>query len=311
MARILILIAALGAALILSSAPASAEADQTVKQFTVNEFTVYSLLDLNNSMKIGLFSGPLSRQQRLAYLPDGQAPSSVNVYLIKSPAGKNILVDAGWGGSGPGRTALPERLKAVGLSPDDIDLIIMTHLHPDHIGGLLKGSAPAFAKARVLVSRPELEYWRGRAETAAEPAEADPQKPVAPADLPGAVIRAYGPRLTVFEFDQAVSPGLTALNAVGHTPGHTAFLLESGERRLLFIGDLVHAAALQFPEPEECASYDQVPAQAVASRKLILKTAAEQGLPVAGAHIPFPGLGQVRANEKNGFVFTPVSGDLQ
>lgn len=339
-----------------------------VKQFTVNNFTVYSILDRDSPMKAEIFSGPLSDDQKLALMPGGQAPGSVNIYLIKSPAG-NILVDAGWGRSGPGRGVLAGRLKEIGLIHEDIDLVILTHMHPDHIGGLLDGPDPAFPKAKVLVARPELEYWSGlvaekqtppvapsapvsepeptpapEPEPSGAPAPGPPENPesepaadtddwankplapgasadqadeetqqltakppVAPGDLPQAVIKAYGQRLTTFDFDQEISPGLTALSAVGHTPGHTIFLLKSGEHQLLFIGDLLHAAALQFPEPEEYASYDMDPVQAVATRKAVLQMAVDRDLPVAGAHIPFPGLGQVRADGKKGFTFSPVA----
>lgn len=391
------LVTAITLGLSLTGGPvwAAADTENKVKQFTVNEFTVYSILDLDGSMKAELFSGPLSEEQKLALMPGGQAPSSVNIYLIKGPGGL-ILVDTGWGRSGPGDGLLAERLKKIGLNHGDIDLVILTHMHPDHIGGLLDGPEPAFPKAKILVARQELEFWSGqapkeapaKAEPApnpsdepqvkpepsvdpaeapkvdsapvAEPAEApkvEPEKPlvepgedpktepgpvsdtddwankplapgasadqdevdqaprpakppVAPGDLPQAVISAYGQRLATFEFDQEIGQGLTALSAVGHTPGHTIFLLESGEHRLLFIGDLLHAAALQFPEPDEYASYDQDPAQAVATRKAVLQMAVDRNLPVAGAHIPFPGIGQVRADGRNGFEFTPVTSEL-
>lgn len=392
----LILVTAIALGFGLTGAYAwAADAENQAKQFTVNEFTVYSIQDLDGSMKAELFSGPLSVEQKLALMPGGQAPASVNVYLIKGSAGF-ILVDTGWGRSGPGQDRLAEQLKEIGLSHGDIDLVILTHMHPDHIGGLLEGSDPAFPKAKILVARQELEYWSGLAEKetpakaepepkpvnepkveskpsvepaeapkvesepSAEPAEApevepnepsvepgevpktEPEpvsdtddwankplapgasadqddeepaskpakSPVAPDDLPQAVIKAYGQRLTTFEFDQEIGQGLTALSAVGHTPGHTIFLLESGEHRLLFIGDLLHAAALQFPEPEESASYDQDPAQAVATRKAVMQMAVDRNLPVAGAHIPFPGIGQVKADGRNGFEFTPVTSEL-
>ncbi|UQZ88569.1 hypothetical protein C4J81_04855 [Deltaproteobacteria bacterium Smac51] len=366
-------------------APTALANSENIKQFTVNEVTVYPIQDSQGEMDVSLFSGPLSAQERAAYMPGGKAPASINVFLLKTPSG-NVLVDTGWGKSGPGGQALTDLIKLSGLGPDDIDVVVLTHMHPDHIGGLLNGHEPFFSRARVMVSAPELSYWAKASATsppAAEqgddsenlPAEAgdepgfDPlavpmenegeavviegeaaaplsdeaveevapadeaaapeaeELPVAPGasadnrdeteadvlavairELPRAVIAAYGDRLTTFEFGSEVVPGLTAVEAVGHTPGHTALLLKSGERQLLFIGDLIHAAALQFPEPDECTSYDQDKAPAIGSRKVILSMAADGNLPVAGAHIPFPGIGFVKPDGKRGFTFTPVQG---
>ena len=327
-----ILLAALGLCLVPAGSAALAdESGAVIKQFTVNEYTVYPLLDRPGQMSIDLFSGPLSAEERAALMPGGTAPSSVNVFLITGPAG-NILVDLGWGRSGPGEDLLPERLKMAGLTLDDIDLVLLTHMHPDHIGGLLNGRAPALAKARILVSGPELAYWTEQsrptpppvAAPRAEPEPAVPDEEPAPApsasadqadeaapavpagELPGAVITAYQGRIDIFDFGQEAAPGLTALKAVGHTPGHTVYLLKSGSSQLLFIGDLIHAAALQFPAPDECAKFDQASAQAVDSRREMLTLAADGGLPVAGAHLPFPGLGRVKADGKNGFIYSPI-----
>ena len=283
----------------------------TAKPFAIGGYTVVPILDLQGEMKIDLFSGPLSAEERAALMPGGAAPSSVNIFLLKGPGG-NILIDAGWGASGPGQDLLAERLKSAGLTFEDVDLVLLTHMHPDHIGGLLKGTAPAFPKARVLVSGPELAFWQDRVEQAAQAkpqpkgAELNPQAPpVAPLQLPAAVMTAYGDRLETFEFETPVAEGLTSMSAVGHTPGHTVFLLESDGRKLLFIGDLLHAALLQFPQPDENSSYDHDPAQAAASRRAVLNLAAEGGIPVAGAHIPFPGTGRV-GQAGQGFAFTPA-----
>ena len=96
-----------------------------------------------------------------------------------------------------------------------------------------------------------------------------------------------------------------AIEATGHTPGHSVFLVESEGKSLLILGDLIHAAVLQFPLPDECASYDMDASAAVKTRKLILAMAAAKDIPVAGMHIPFPGMGRVKVEGK-GFGFTPL-----
>ncbi|MDR2947155.1 MAG: MBL fold metallo-hydrolase, partial [Candidatus Adiutrix sp.] len=100
--------------------------------------------------------------------------------------------------------------------------------------------------------------------------------------------------------------GFEAISAIGHTAGHTAFMLESEGKKLLFIGDLLHAALLQFPQPDECSSYDNDKAQAAASRRAILGQAADGNFPIAGAHIPFPGTGLVK-RDGQGFSFIPTT----
>ena len=309
--KILTLLLAAGFLTLPLAGSATAADAEAVKTFALGQYTVHPVLDRQGEMKISLFSGPLSPEERAALMPGGVAPSSVNIFVVKGPAG-NILIDAGWGASGPGQDFFAERLKTLGLTFEDINLILLTHMHPDHIGGLLKGTAPAFPKARVLVSAPELRFWRGKVEGAAKgkpnpaSAELNPKAPpVAPGDLLAAVLTAYGDRLETFEFESPLAEVFTPLAAIGHTPGHTVFLMESEGHKLLFIGDSLHAARLQFPQPDENASYDQDPEQAAASRRAILTLAAEENLPIAGAHIPFPGTGRVK-KEGTGFAFTPT-----
>ncbi len=276
-----------------------------VQKFNVGQFTVFALLDRESQMKADLFSGPLSSEEKEAYMPGGQAPSSVNIFLIQGPSG-NILIDAGWGDAGPGANHFPERLELLNLKVEDIDAVILTHMHPDHIGGLLKGYDPVFPKARIAVARPELEFCLKQPGSEAKNGQAPPAPPTG--EWPGIVARVYADRLTAFDFGQEPVLGLTALEAVGHTPGHTVFRLRSGDEELLLVGDIIHAAALQFPQPDECASFDQNRPQAVASRKKILNMVATEKVRLAGAHIPFPGVGTVTADNQNGFAFSPWPG---
>ena len=266
------------------------------KSIPVGEITVTVLQDRSNEMDVSLFSGPASPEERQKYMPGGKAPASVNTFLIRA-GGKNILVDAGFGTIIPGAPQLEKHLAAQGLSPADIDIVLLTHLHTDHVGGLLKHKKRFFPKATVMVSKPELEYWTALAEKDASNDNAA---------LVKTVVAEYGPDvLPPFALGAAVLPGVASVDASGHTPGHSAFLVESGGQKLLIVGDLVHAAALQFPLPDECARYDMDVPAAVKARKAVLTMAAEKDIPVAGMHIFYPGMGRVKAEGK-GFVFTPL-----
>lgn len=193
-------------------------------------------------------------------------PSTVSVFLAETPAGR-ILFDTGLGAPDSG---LLEGLKALGLTPSDIQYVYLTHFHGDHIGGMLQADTVAFPAAEVYASKAEYDAWMER------PAEKKAQV----ADVLGR----YKERLHLFQFGDALPGGVVAVDAVGHTPGHTAFRLG----RVLVVGDLMHGAALQKPHPEYCASYDESKEQAIAARKRLLKEVADKGLVMAGMHFPAP-----------------------
>ena len=278
----------------LSAMPAKA-ADST-PVWSSGSTAIYAIQDRPGEMPLSLFSGPASEQERQKYFTNGVAPASINAFLV-TINGKNFLVDTGFGTVAPGKSNLLPRLQEMGISPDDINAVLLTHMHMDHAGGLLSHKQRVFPKAKIMVSKPELEYWLGLAQK--EPGNAN-------AALVKTITEVYGTDIsTPFVFGDSVLEGVTALDAVGHTPGHTAFQFGVEGKKLLIVGDLVHAAALQFPLPQECASYDMDKSEAVQSRVKILEMAAENNIPVLGMHIPLPGYGSVAKNG-NGFTFTPI-----
>lgn len=264
--------------------------------WSAGKVQIFAIQDRPGEMPVELFSGPASPEERARYFTDGKAPASINVFLLRI-GGKNILVDTGFGTVAPGQSALVPALNKLGLAPESIDLVVLTHMHMDHAGGLLMHKERAFPKANVLAAKAELDFWL-------ELAAKDAKNPNG--QLVKRVVEVYGKDvLSPFAFGDEILPGVTAIDASGHTPGHTALLFEVEGKSLLVIGDLVHAAALQIALPEECARYDMDRSKAIASRIKILNMAAEKNIPIAGMHVPFPGYGGVKKLEK-GFAFSPI-----
>lgn len=181
--------------------------------------------------------------------------------------GIRILFDTGMGA--PGSRLLPG-LQSLGISPADIGYLYLTHFHGDHIGGMMKGDSVVFPNAEVYASKVEYDAWM-----------------TMPAERKAQVVKtmdAYKERLHLFEFGDTLPGNVVAMEAVGHTPGHTVF--QSG--KLLVIGDLIHGAALQLEHPEYCASYDMDKEAAVKARKYFLQYAKDNQLTMAGMHLPAP-----------------------
>ena len=246
------------------------------------EFEVTAIQDAATTMRRTLFAAlPEQEFRRLA--GGNEAPASVNVFLLKRN-GKRILADTGYGG---GRGTLTSKLGQLEIAPEKIDFILLTHMHGDHIGGLINAAGEAvFPKATILVSAPELAYWRNA--------------PGGGGELARKVLAAYEGRLKEFQFGEEVLPGIRALDAAGHTPGHTVF--DTGT--LLIVGDLLHAAAIQFPHPEVSATYDMDPEKAARVRRHFYDQAAASAKPVAGMHLPCPGVGRIH-REAARYVYAP------
>ncbi|MDR1049068.1 MAG: MBL fold metallo-hydrolase [Synergistaceae bacterium] len=269
-----------------------------VRRFTVGsgeEATVWAVADSTDDRDMSVFMG-LGPDVLRKYVPSGFSPSATMAFLVRT-GGETILIDAGLGEpSGARASQLPDGLSQIGAEPGDVTLILLTHLHRDHIGGLIREDGQkAFPSARVLSSRVEHGFWFGQKTDDPFPDRGmgfNMARQVMGA-YAGRVLGAYAGAEDTFDFDTAIAPGIQALDARGHTPGHTAFLLECGGEKLLFWGDLVHAAALQFLRPDINAVYDMNPGEAAAARVRFMERAAIERLLVAGSHLPFPGVGAV------------------
>jgi glyoxylase-like metal-dependent hydrolase (beta-lactamase superfamily II) len=210
----------------------------------------------------------------------------VNAFLLQTPD-RNILIDAGLG------KGVLKNLKSLNVTPEQISVILLTHMHGDHIGGLLADGKKVFPDADLYIAQPEYDYWLASDNKLAHD-----------------VLEVYKSRLKLFQPEaleskkQDIFPGIQSVAAYGHTPGHTCYMLESGGSRLLVWGDLTHVTAIQMPHPEVAMTYDSDPTQAIASRKQILEYVAKNQIPVAGMHVASPAVGDITADGKGGYVFT-------
>jgi glyoxylase-like metal-dependent hydrolase (beta-lactamase superfamily II) len=218
--------------------------------------------------------------------------TSVNAFLVNTGS-KLVLIDTGAGVYfGPTVGKLLASLKAAGYRPDQVDEIYITHMHGDHIGGLVLDGKAAFPNAVVRASRKEADYWLSKAARDAAPEDAKEGFDQAMQSLQPYVSAG---RFKPFDGETPLVPGIRAVPSPGHTPGHTVYLLESKGQTLMFWGDIMHVAALQFPDPSLTDNYDLDAAAGTAQRKKIFAQVAEQRDWVAGAHLSFPGIGHLRS----------------
>ena len=228
---------------------------------------VVSLFDKQTEADMAKLVGA-TEAHKAAYFPDGKLQGAVLSFLV-NVRGNQVLFDTGLP---DGHVAAELRNK--GVDPAEVQTILLTHMHRDHYGGLVAADGTAaFPNAQVYVSKAERAYWVDQKKNA---------NVISALDL-------YAGRVHEFESGDEVLPGVTAMDTSGHTPGHVSFMVENEGEKLLVIGDLVHFVRIQLPVPEVYVTYDVDPVKAAAARKRIFDLASENGIPVAGMHIPFPG----------------------
>jgi len=281
----------LGVLMGLVTALAFADDKDGIFSFQVGQFEVYLLVESeregNASILVGVDEAILRR-----YVPPQGFKHTANAILIKAPR-QNILIDTGTGAGG----VIVDKIKKLGVEPDKVNAVLLTHLHGDHFGSLQKDGKATFPKAKIYLSAKELEYFtktnvNQNAVNALAPYKSN--------------VVTFEPGILNAERRQQLLPGIFPIAAYGHTPGHTIFLLESGRAKMLVIGDLLHVAVVQFHLPSVSASYDIDGAAAAATRSQVLTYAANNRLPIAGMHIVYPGMGFVETYGQEGFNFIPM-----
>ncbi len=297
------------------------------KTYKYDNMTIIAMQDRENFMPNKIFHGAPVEEINEA-VPSGKSPASINAFVVKTKTkkmekidGKEVekiirhtyLID-----SGMNTETLLKNLRDADVKPEEIDVILITHMHADHIGGLLKDGKAAFPNATLHIAKEEYVYWR----------QANPNiKQLMNAYLKQSELFVYGENLPIERVEQTEAEKNIALlrkkpaariiemvddafqgrDASGHTPGHTVF--ESN--KMIFFGDLIHSAALQFADPNICAQFDMDTKKAVKSRMKFFDEAAETKKLVLCAHLPFPGIGYVLKDEGDHYSFEPIDANQE
>ncbi len=270
----------------------------------VGEVVVTALNDGQFDAEVGYVAG-IPAADTEALLRDGfrVIPPRITVScFLLTIGGKHVLVDAGGGGAmGSALGHAGERLAALGVTPDSISTVLLTHAHVDHVNGLVDAAGVAlYPNAEVFIHAAETAFWlnpdvQAKAPEAVQWAFGVAQRALTP----------YQARLTEVADGAEALPGITARHLPGHTPGHTGWLIASGDATLLIWGDIVHLPGIQFARPEAGMAFDTDVELARATRAKALDMVATDKLLLAGMHLDFPTFGHVR-RAGSGYAFEPV-----
>ena len=236
----------------------------------------------------------------------------INLLVVETD-GVRILFDAGAGSDrqlgramfGPSVGHAPQALRSVGIDPATVDLVALTHAHPDHAWGLIDSyDQPCFPNARIVIGNAELDHWLG--DRLPQPAEDGELARLVKSGAQRS-LRAYGDRIIGVEDGDALAPAVIAHESPGHSPGHMTYEIACGDERLVCWGDICHHPVL-LSDPELNFTFDHDPAAAVQSRVDLLATLSEREIDVVAYHLPFPGMGRVIGSRDRGYMWQPSAG---
>ena len=259
-------------------------------QIRIGRFTVTALTDGYADMPYDYFPGRSAPEvEKAANAQFTARPSGVrflfNQYLVEDGE-RRILIDAGAAGSIGQTGQLPQALAALGLKPNQIDAVIVTHMHQDHMGGLVLGGKNNYPDAEVYIDRRDVTHWTDKAKRSGAPDFLQPSFKMAEE-----VVRLY-PKLQAIDGEREITRGVSIVDLTGHTPGHIGVRIEDGGKSMIMVSDMI------FPVVHPAATdvfflFEQDQAAAKAMRDRFFPQAASEGALIAATHMPFPGLGRV------------------
>lgn len=278
-----------------NSAPQPAPTPGYVRK--IGEVEVTTILDGWFPLELQVFNSieeeTLSAALEGAYLdPASAIPTGIAAYLVRA-GDRTVLIDAGAADAfGPTAGRLGGALAAASVDTASVDDVILTHMHPDHIAGLLGEDGAAFGNANLHITDADLAFW-----TSEENQAAAPEGFRGFFDLARGVRDAYSDRLSPFSGESDLGGGISAMPMPGHTPGHSGVRIASGNDQLLIWGDMTAVAAVQFAHPDAGLAFDIDSGVAAETRRRVLEMAVSDRLLVAGTHLPFPGFGHVESKD--------------
>lgn len=284
----LLLASVAGNAYAVDTGPVAAEPG--MQKFEIGKIHVTALRDAqfvaaNDGKLFGIGAGAdaVADVLKAAGEPTDRVTLGVDALLVQSGK-RNILIDTGLGPSAHG--VLMESLAQAGLKPEDIAIVLITHVHGDHIGGLVTASGePAFPKAEVRISAPDWKWLQTQSNMAG-------------------LVKAISPSVKVFTPGDSVAPDIRSVAIKGHTPGHVGYQIVSGGSRLLDFGDTAHSSVVSLAKPDWPMGFDSDQKEAESSRREVLTQLAKDHELIFAPHFPFPGIGRI-ADEGDHFVWQP------